>query len=263
MAAPNLRIQARECLSRARCLLQRNDEPSIRYACLELRFAVELIVANQLSLYREEVLDSTLDRWTPRELITEMRLADVLADQSVSVEVGLSLDEMHSLGTDHRLSEDWVAKIYNTLGSLLHIPTLKRLLTASKLDVAAITGKALKIVEDCERVLDSPVFNVKFGGYVELTCVECGSQIRRNRSVLVPGEGVRCRKSDCRAIYDIAEEAEQQVMFVLRKALYRCKRCGADNLEGVHRYVVGTILTCRRCQAESQVALGTVPLVAP
>lgn len=87
--AADLRSRARAAVERARRHLDAGDEIALRYACLELRFAVEFLTYSLLQVYLAEVPEDTVKKWTPREVIGELLNADERADQSVRLSVGL------------------------------------------------------------------------------------------------------------------------------------------------------------------------------
>jgi hypothetical protein len=60
MTIPDLRWSARECVARAKKPLEVGDEAPMRYACLELRSAIENLVYEQLQPYRDELDDDTV-----------------------------------------------------------------------------------------------------------------------------------------------------------------------------------------------------------
>src|SRR5262245_6060897 len=120
MTIPNMRWSARECVTRAKNLLAIGDEPSARYACLELRFAIEYITYDLLQPYRNELPYDIIKKWQPREFLGDMRSVDPYADcsstLSVAREAPLGVAPSPSdegwklLGEDRRLEKDWAVK---------------------------------------------------------------------------------------------------------------------------------------------------------
>ena len=207
MDTPNLRRAARECVSRARDLLARGDEPSARHACLELRFAIEYITYDQLQVYMKEVSDDALKKWTPKQVISELLEVDPYADQSCTIAFGLEHtygispppEEMHLLGQDRRFSMKWANKNHNTLGNFLHAPTMHQIESGGAPTLADIIEKATDVANECEQILNSPVFHVNFGQFFNFECKDCSTPIRRRVGSLTPEEGVVCPK--CCATY--------------------------------------------------------------
>lgn len=187
MGYRNMRHAARECVSRARDLIARGDELSARYACLELRFAIEYITYDQLESYMKEVPNDALKKWTPKQVISELLEVDPHADKSKTVAVGLdhtygvipSPDEMQLLGEDRRFSLDWANKNHNALGNFLHAPTMHQIELGVIPTVASIIQKTTQVADECEKILSSPVFKVNFGRFFEVKCIDCGTHIKR------------------------------------------------------------------------------------
>lgn len=129
-----MRQMARECVARAKTLLANGDEPSARYACLELRSAIEYLTYNLVQVYKDELPYEMLKKWQPKELLVEMRKVDPHADCSSQLFFGPEVvpgepppDEgWKSLGEEHRFSMEWATKNHNALGSYLHASTIDR-----------------------------------------------------------------------------------------------------------------------------------------
>src|SRR5687768_16620234 len=90
MTPPDMRHSARECVARAKNLLAAGDEASARYACHEVRTAIEYLVYDQLRTYKDEIGYETMKKWQPRDLIAAMREIDPRADQDVELRVAPS-----------------------------------------------------------------------------------------------------------------------------------------------------------------------------
>ena len=116
---------------------------------------------------------------------------------------------------------------------------------------AAITEKATEVANECEQILNSPVFNVNFGQFFEFECKDCRTQIRRRVGSFTPEQGVVCPK--CRATYDVESAEGGKVGFDLRKSKYTCRPCGAENWVGTHRVVAGAILECEKCRKKAAI----------
>jgi hypothetical protein len=84
-----LRWEARECLTRAKALLEQNQVAAARHACLELRQAIEYLAHQQLEAYLDEVPDDAMRKWTPRDVIAQMLEVDPTADKSSTIAIGI------------------------------------------------------------------------------------------------------------------------------------------------------------------------------
>lgn len=253
MPIANMRPAARECLSRARKLLANGDEFSARYACLELRFVIEYITYDQLQAYIREVSSDIIKKWTPKQIISEMREVDPTADQSVTIAIGLEEEEgvpaaqkdMQLLGTDRRFSLKWAHKHYNALGSYLHVPSMFQLEMGGAPAATTIIEKTIEIANECDQILKSPLFGVNFGQFFEFECRGCCTMIRRRVGSFTLDEGIKCPK--CAATYDAEQKESEKFMFQLRTTGYKCPKCKAENLVGSHLVDADAILECDKC----------------
>ena len=259
---PNMRHAARECVDRAKHLLSLGDEPSVRSACLQLRFAVEYLTYSQVDAYRNDLPYDSIKKWQPKQVINEMRTIDPRADctsvLSFSREANpsappVSEEGWQTLGEDRRFSKEWIDKYYHSLGNFLHAPTLHQLETGAAPTVEKILVKANEVLAECEKILSSSIFNVRFGG-VWFKCSDCKTVT--NTGIAGPNtkQEVRCRQ--CLAVYDIEIDAEQNIKGTLHRAYYTCPApCETENSVGRHRIVEGAELTCKKCGKKSKVGL--------
>ena len=249
-----MRQAARDCVSRARKLLANGDAFSARYACLELRFAIEYITYDQLQAYLKEVSSDVIKKWTPKQLISEMREVDPTADRSATLAIGLEQEngvavaqpKMQLLGTDRRFSLKWAHSHYNALGSYLHVPSLFQLETGKIPSESSIIEKANAIATECDEILKSPIFGVNFGQFVEFTCSACSSPIRRRIGSFSMDEGIKCPQ--CKATYDVEEDGPERYQLSLRTAKYECLKCKTKNVLGLHLVVPDAVVECAKCK---------------
>lgn len=259
MGKINMRQTASECLSRARVLLSRGDEPSVRHACLELRFAIEYITYDQLQSYMKEVSDDALKKWTPKQVISAMLEVDPHADKSAIITFGLEHEygvppppeEMQLLGEDRRFTMKWANKNHNALGNFLHAPTMLQLESGGAPALKLMVGKAMEVANECEHILRSPVINFNFGHFFEFECMDCKNQIRRRSGSFTPEQGVVCTK--CGATYDVKSSEDGHVSFDLRQVKFNCHSCKIENWLGIHRLIPGEIVICAACGKKSSI----------
>lgn len=192
-----MRQQARERLVQAKALIAKGDEDSIRYACLELRLAIEYISYQLLQAYLEEVPDEAMRKWTPRQVIEQMREVDPSADNSSMLAVGIEetygvpSKEMSAMGEDRRFSLKWANSNHNALGNFLHSPTLYQLETGQAPSIEKMLKKASEITDTIQHILDAPLFNVNFGLFFEFEC-HCGNLIKRRDGSFKKEDGIKC-----------------------------------------------------------------------
>lgn len=119
MPTPNSRHSAREHIGAAKVLLLVSGESSARYACLNLRMAIEALTYQTLQAYLAEVPNSAMTAWTPKKVIDELLAVDPMADKTSRISFGKqdALGEpsksMKYLGEDRRFTVKWANKAQN------------------------------------------------------------------------------------------------------------------------------------------------------
>lgn len=261
MTIQNMRQAARTCVIRAKNLLVNGDEPSSRYACLELRFAIEYLTYDLLQTYRDELPYDIVKKWQPREIISEMRNMDPYADCSSQLFVGPEVSlgappptnvEWKSLGEEHRFTMEWANKNYNALGNYLHASTLHQLESGSTPKPETILARVTEVLHECERVLNSRIWNNNFGNFFWFDCGDCKTRIKGRVKDLAQKQVVKCRQ--CHAQHDIEFGEGQKVTVTLRKISYICPPpCESQNWVGIHRVVEGQVFICAKCERRATV----------
>lgn len=267
-ARSNFRAKARECVAAARRLLGVPDARSARYACLELRTAIEYIAYDLLETYEEQLPDDAFKKWEPRKVIAQLLAADIDADQSPVLFVGIESkygvapppERMHSLGQDNRLRMSEADQLHALMSRFLHAPTVYQTTTGSAPSVADMVSAATSVADRCDQVLNSPVFNVTIGQLKQLTCSACAHVFVRNAKTLGANVGVRCPRRKCGALHRVGYDAGGDPMLQLVVTKYRCRssECGATNSVGAHLVKVGAEFNCGKCGETNKVIFGTV-----
>jgi hypothetical protein len=62
-------LRERPHLEKAKALCSACDLESLRYCCLELRLAIELICYERLAAYEKQLPDGALGRWRPQDVV--------------------------------------------------------------------------------------------------------------------------------------------------------------------------------------------------
>lgn len=245
------RQSAREHCEKARALLA----TEARYACLELRMAVEALTYSSLRTYISEVSNSAMQEWTPKRVLDELLAVNPTVDQSRTIAVrrqsenGVPSHEARLLGEDRRFSVKWANRAHNALSSFLHEPTLAQLEKGIGDVDAAARKKAEEVLSELDAVLASRIWNVDFSESYTFKC-ECGFTVKRRLEVIESGELIAC--ASCGLRYD-AELFEGGAKFRLREVPYTCSGCGdgrAINERDLERLPV---VNCGACGFRSQV----------
>lgn len=115
-------FNVKEHLERARALLEAGDEASVRYACLEMRFAIEKIVYRKLSKLTEKIPPAIYRTWQPNKAMKLLLNFEPQADQNVKVAVssvaedGSPAGDWSDLGEARAFKLQWLNKYNNKLG---------------------------------------------------------------------------------------------------------------------------------------------------
>jgi hypothetical protein len=86
---------------------------------------------------------------------------------------------MHSLGRERVLTLGEIKTYYDRLGSYLHAPTLDQVAAGKGATTEGKEQRCVELAGILDEVLSSPVFNVNFRVFSEISCGKCGKQIVR------------------------------------------------------------------------------------
>jgi len=241
----NFRQLARQYTESAKQQLQRSDESGLRCACLELRMAVEALVFDSLKMYLDDVpANVVMEKWTPRQVLSELLKIDKHADQSITLQMGPEASgQLEMVGRERRFTLRWADKAHNALSSFLHSPTINQVRSNSVPDAQTIKRKAEEIVSELDAVLISEIWNLNFRSTVSFPC-DCGFVIRRRETTLANSSGVPCPQ--CRTVYRI-KIIEGGFRYRPWDVTVHCQHCEAKNTVNMCEIFDGAVLNCASC----------------
>ena len=233
------------CTIKAESLIAKGDDDSIRYACLELRMAIEHLFYDLIPLYADEVPTDILKKWQPRQVIEALTDCDphvqddgrlgILDDQS-------QLVMLHETkGVTKRLIKDY----WHKLGSYLHAP-----MAATGTDWTGISLFLQGTISTLRAYGDERVM-ANLGKFAQFECV-CGRRIKRNFEALKIKPVVVCPDVACGAIWNYSEK-DGLAVFEPSQASYVCPQCNTINFFEARFAINGTAITC--CECETKVCL--------
>jgi hypothetical protein len=260
--AVNFRERARQAVRRAKAELASGGEDRVRYAALELRLAMEALTYDRASAYKNEIPPKDYETWQPRKVLELLLDIDPNADKGVSLSVGAEEEygkapaEFSLLGTDTALDLATLKKHYDALGSYLHMPTLKQMNEDRHPDTGRLRTRCEKIVEGLEKVLASPIFNVKFGNVSEIECVRCKEKVRKRIPYGTSQVEVEC--FGCNAPYRMHRKGSESVQWEPLREEVSCpvSGCGARVYVWRDQIKPGSWWTCDRCGDQIEIVLG-------
>lgn len=212
-------------LGRAKDNLAGNDPNLIRYACLDLRFCLEIIAYRHLKQYGDVIPGSLTKAWKADQIIKTLASFDPTSDQSGELSFGIPKadgsppDEWKPIGKTETIEWRKFRKYYNKLGSFLHAPKEK---TSS----APETRELQQIITDLERVNGASAI-VALKIIRTATCHICAGSVYIGEDEFAEPGFVTCNNTQCNALFNkVINENGEKTLTPVNVLSFQCK-CGA------------------------------------
>jgi len=158
---------ARTHVAAARKLLE-GGGPQHRYACLEIRLAIEALAYAVLQNYSEDDspdVHAAQADWQPNKVLEALLNYDPMADMSIRVVMrtvapGGDPGEIAIDAVDQRFTADWAAKAHRSMGSFLHQRTIREVRRGKQLDETVLRREAERVLGTLCSILNSSVSDV-------------------------------------------------------------------------------------------------------
>jgi hypothetical protein len=255
----DFRGRARDALKRAEAELATQLPERLPYAALELRYAMEAVTYDKASAYQDELPPSEYATWQPRKLMQALLEIDPDADQGVVLSAGIekeygqAAEQMTVLGKAKVLTLAEIKKYYDALSQHLHIPTFRQLESGTQPDLTKLRSRCEQSAAALRGVLQSSLWNVRFGNKTEAACLRCKSSMNR---ILPLGDAPRETVCKCGARYRIESAEAGLARWIPIKDQYECPACNVSFRLWTDEFVPGTWMTCQVCKETLVVALG-------
>lgn len=256
----SIHFQAISYLDKAIALTAKGDLDSFRYAALDLRHAIECLVYELLSDYREELFDEVLEGWQPKLILDAIADCDpdqlVMTSLLVARDIGEDVPKIWiSLGTQHIPTHELLRNCYSRLGSFLHmnkemrdhiLPRLRRSVELSIEELEIFRGDRIRASLGIKNSFD---------------CTECGRKVVRRESALKKNRLLRCTNKNCRAVFEWALEGD---MPNFKRATQRilCPNCKIETEVLARIAFEGDTFRCSNCDTafivESRLGLSRI-----
>jgi DNA-directed RNA polymerase subunit RPC12/RpoP len=255
----SIHYRAMEHLEKAKQLIEQGDADALRYAALDLRYAIEHLFYRLIPQYKTELPDDVLEgkTWQPGQIIDMIADIDpgVTKDRTLSIGYesapGVPASEMHVMGTQSGISKELVRKAYHALGFYLHAR-----LDGEPHDLAKLRKKLNKLLPDLEKFEGDRVIMSGFTAQVTFKCGECQRPIVKRVETLEETPYVKCPNKTCGALYKVTPHGDLYEHRMLEQNVV-CKGCGADNWVGSHALERAAeqngSMQCRQCGMGYQV----------
>lgn len=259
------RARARGATDRARALLVTGVDDQLRYAALELRFAMEALTYDRAQAYAKEIPPEEMATWQPDKVMKVLLEIEPTADSSYTLSIGEepypggTPTKMSALGCDTVFSLAELKNHYHALGAVLHTPTMQQIEQARHLDFAKLRIRLEAIAQALTKSLDSPIRNFTLGRFASLVCERCGKSIRKR----LPGDQqvTEAKCFSCGAPYRISllEAGKVQWEPVIREAKCPSEKCSGNFVFWVDEIKPGAHWSCSDCKISWRIELGIFP----
>lgn len=246
-------------ISRAREHLESGEPQRLRYACLELRYALERIAYHKLELRLDKVSPEEVAAWQPSrvmeilmELVDENLGQDFTVQIAKEIEPGVVLeDEFSTLGKVKGISPRKLGKHWHKISSYLHVQKPKKKGDKPVAPDTATLKRYLKKVINYIDEITKTGFDAYFSSDVTFECGKCDQKIVRNPKLLKPESVVQCQNPNCDASH-ITKIENGKFIFELYRLPIDCQNCGEREYFEANFFLKmktskSTILQCNKC----------------
>ncbi|MCC6073933.1 hypothetical protein ACFPTX_19680 [Pseudomonas sp. GCM10022188] len=227
---------------KAKSLLASNDLQDLRYACLELRYFIEAHAYQQLLAGAEDIPKTVIETWQPNKAIKLLLAFDDLADKDLHLSIYDGNGEPIDTITYNNIPIKDLNKLYNSLGSYLHLPMPKKLASYT-INKTQIT----KILEQLGKLTKGNLVVVK-GSYQHFPCEACGQNIVYTTHYVNSNESIECQNDSCRVTHAI-KSSEDHVSFGA-KYVFECGVCHSEASVFFSKIEDGYKFKCDHCNTE-------------
>jgi hypothetical protein len=191
-------------LESAKQQLDANTQEALRYACLDLRMAIECLTYDLLALYRDDVLDETLAEWKADKILAALKKIDPTADSSPIFQMANDAGQFDADDTltlkERRFQTKWAIKAYHTLGRHLHERTFIEIENGNVDDWEKVRDRTTAIASELQAIIDSSGWNLRLSRSFEVPC-NCGKRAIFKLGPLQLRSRARC--ASCGAHYEV------------------------------------------------------------
>lgn len=227
---------------RAQSLLENGDLPSLRYACLELRYFIEAHVYQQLLAGADEIPRTIIETWQPNKAIKLLSAFDDLADKDLHLSIFGEDGELKNTITYNNIPIKDLNKLYNSLGSYLHLPMPKKL-SGYKID----KKKIITLLKQLSKLTTGNLMVVK-GNYEYFHCQACGQNILYTNHYLESNESIACQNDSC-GIEHAIRKSDDRISFGA-KYIFDCGVCHKETSVLFSKIEDGYKFGCEHCDTE-------------
>lgn len=234
-------------LNRARAFIEAGDESSLRHACLELRFCIEMIVYKKLSQVGPALPRSIYRTWQPPKAMKLLLSFEPRADRDAVISMCLDTVEGKPSGEWLRIGDykmftaKTLSKQYNKLGKFLHMTALAEAGSPPEITVETI----LPVLQEIERVASASTV-MSMNSIQAYPCSLCRADMYVSEAQIKAQAEVECYQDNCQARHVITLHDDDSFDIDRRELRsVPCLECGQRMaLETIEHDEVKTCVSC-------------------
>jgi hypothetical protein len=180
------RALAGDYAARAKALLADEDDRSVIYAALDLRFALEALIYDLACNYLDELPPPKALDWQAPKLLERLIEIDPFADSTAYLfTVSPVTGEREAMAADVRMDWKKLKERYQKLGSALHAPTIAKMETGKLRNMDNLRADCGDILAVVETVVASSMV-IMGGSHFQIFVMNCacGQTIKRRTDPL-------------------------------------------------------------------------------
>jgi hypothetical protein len=252
----------RAALERANQQLATGDADHLKYAALELRFALEALTYERALLFKDELPRERGETWQPHKVMAYLLEIDPNADAGATYSFGVegpageAPKEMTFLGHERVLSLRELRTYYARLGSYLHTPTPKQLRAGEGASADRMRERCLEVAAILAKVLQSDVWQADFKRTAKIDCDRCQAPIIRR--VTRSDKPMRTECPECGAPYSVELEPGNKALWTPCRVEIKCASPSCDGHATLWQDEItsGSHWACPKCTLTNVLRLG-------
>jgi hypothetical protein len=264
----SLQADAKIHRDKAEVELNSEDDSRLEYAALSLRKSIEYLAYDRLNAYHKEINLDIYETWQPGKVVKHLLELDpnAMVEQTLSIAINdesLPIQERDykEIGIEKPISMTILKKPYNSLGSYLHAPIIKKINTGNSVDFAKLRVLCVQILTEIDRVLSSTVWSTAISIFSTFDCSRC-----KNSAIFRGLNDEESRKvwcSSCNAPHTafLDDKREERV-----KPHMTALVCATEGCEFIHEFWEDELqyekqFNCKECKAFFRFIYSVQPLV--
>jgi acetone carboxylase gamma subunit len=249
--------QAISHLDRAVQLRSEGGYDSLRFATLELRYAIECLAYQLRPYYKDELSDEVMEAWRPQEIIDALFDCNPSLKQTVTISMALNDEQgdarqWFSLGTRVAIVPKVLRAAWHRLGSFLHAPP-----DGGTHDLEDLQRSVNQVIKVLEPYRGSSTID-GFAERASVTC-ECGRTIVRRTEALKRNAFVVCPSRNCHGVYEYVRSEGRVAQFNAVKRPFICPSCKETSYFQAGQIREGVGLNCAHCSRTWLLEAALVP----